>query len=106
MAEIVLVYITTPDPESAKRIAGVLLAEKLAACANIIPAVESFFYWKDELRQCSESILFLKTHKDCFDRLAQRVRELHEYELPCIVALPLAAGLPGFLHWVVGEVVV
>ncbi|MBQ4132151.1 MAG: divalent-cation tolerance protein CutA [Desulfovibrionaceae bacterium] len=102
--DILLVYITAPDQESARKIAGALLAEKLAACANILPDAESLFFWKGELRQRSESILLLKTHKSLFDRLMQRARELHEYELPCIVALPLAAGLPDFLSWVTGEV--
>ena len=106
MSDIVLVYITTPSPESAKKLAGVLIEERLAACANIVPGLESVFYWKGELCRKRESLLLLKTHKSLFDRLMQRAEELHEYELPCIVALPVAQGLPGFLDWVASEVVV
>ena len=100
MSDILLVYITTPDPESARAIAEALVEEKLAACANIIPAINSVFYWDDKLRQSSESLLLLKTHQNRFDELTRRARELHPYELPCIVALPISAGLPDFLAWV------
>ena len=104
MTDILLVYITTPGKEEAKRIAGVLIEENLAACANIIPAVESLYRWQGELRQSEESLLLLKTHKKAFNRLAERVKEMHPYELPCIVALTLSDGLPGFLDWAAGEV--
>ena len=106
MSDIVLVYITTPGHESAKKLAEILIEERLAACANILPDIESIFYWKGELHHKCESILLLKTHKSVFERLMQRAEELHEYELPCIVALPVSRGLPGFLDWVAGEVVV
>ena len=105
MTDILLVYITTPGKEEAKRIAGVLIEENLAACANIIPAVDSLYRWQGELRHSEESLLLLKTRKKAFSRLAERVKEIHPYELPCIVALPLADGLPGFLDWAAGEVV-
>ena len=104
MTDIILVYITAPDPESAKKIAGVLIAERLAACANIIPAIDSMFYWEGELRQKRETLLLLKTHVSRFERLTARARELHPYELPCVVALPVNAGLPGYLAWVGEEV--
>lgn len=104
MTDVLLVYITTPTPEEAKRIAGVLIEEKLAACANILPAIDSLYYWKGELQQSKESLLLLKTHKELFESLMERAKELHMYELPCIVALPLSHGLPDFLNWVADEV--
>lgn len=104
MNEIFLVYITTPSLAEAKKIALALVQEKLAACANILPQISSVFYWNGELQESNESLLLLKTNQDKFPALQQRVRELHSYELPCIVALPVADGLPGFLAWVNQEV--
>lgn len=104
MTGVLLVYITTPNQAEAKRIAKILIEEKLAACANILPAIESVYYWEGELEQSSESLLLLKTHTEVFESLMERAKELHPYELPCIVALPLCHGLPGFLNWVAEEV--
>lgn len=104
MTDVLLVYITTPTPEEAKRIAAVLIEEKLAACANILPVIDSLYYWKGELQQSTESLLLLKTHKKVLESLVERAGELHSYELPCIVALPLSNGLPDFLTWVAEEV--
>ena len=104
MNEIILVYITTPNEAEAKKIASSLVQEKLAACANILPQVSSVFYWNGKLQQKDESLLLLKTRQDKFLALQQRAKELHSYELPCIVGLPVSAGLPEFLSWVKQEV--
>lgn len=104
MTDILLVYITTPNKKDAKRIATALIEEKLAACANILPEIESIYYWKGELQQTGECLLLLKTHKEVLDNLIERAKEIHPYELPCIVALPLSHGLPEFLNWVGDEV--
>ena len=104
MSEIILVYITTPNVAEAKKIASALVQEKLAACANILPQVSSVFYWNGKLQETDESLLLLKTSQNKFSALQQRAKELHSYELPCIVALPITAGLPEFLTWVKQEV--
>ncbi len=104
MNEIILVYITTPNVAEAKKIASALVQEKLAACANILPQISSVFYWNGGLQETDESLLLLKTSQNKFTALQQRVKELHSYELPCIVALPITAGLPNFLAWVKQEV--
>jgi Uncharacterized protein involved in tolerance to divalent cations len=104
MTDVLLVYITTPDQAESKRIAKILIEEKLAACANILPTIDSVYYWQGELKQNNESLLLLKTHREVFDSLMERAQELHPYDLPCIVALPLCHGIPGFLNWVAEEV--
>ena len=104
MTDIILVYITTPNAEEAKKIASSLVQEKLAACANILPQISSVFYWDGALEQSNEALLLLKTSQEKFAALQQRVKELHSYELPCIVALPLSAGLPEYLNWIKQEI--
>ena len=95
----IMVYITTADADEARRIAKALVEERLAACANILGRVESVYHWEGAVQSSEEAALLAKTTEDCFDALAARVRELHSYELPCIVAVPLARGEPGFLGW-------
>lgn len=95
-----LVYITTQDAQEAKTIATALVEGRLAACANIVPAIQSVFYW-DHAVQCSEeSLLVLKSTQDRFEALCEKVRALHSYTQPCIVALPIVAGAPDFLQWI------
>lgn len=103
MTDILLVYITTPNKAEAKRIASELIKIKLAACANILDNVASIFYWGGELKEENECLLLLKTTKNKFPALMQKAKQLHSYELPCIVALPLADGLPAYLTWVEDE---
>jgi len=103
MTETSLVYITTENPEDAKKIAGPIIQEKLAACANIIPGMNSVYEWKGQICEDSECILILKTRSALVDQLTERVRELHNYECPCIVALPIQGGYEGFLSWITEE---
>ena len=95
-----MVYMTAADEDEARRIARALVEERLAACVNILGRIESVYHWKGEV-QASEEIAFLaKTADACFDALAARVRELHSYELPCLVAVPLERGEAAFLNWI------
>ena len=95
-----MVYVTAADRDEARRIAETLVAERLAACANIIGQIESVYHWEGEVRSSGEAAFLAKTTEACFDALAARVRELHSYELPCVVALPLARGEAAFLGWI------
>ncbi len=95
-----LVYITCKDEEQAKVIAESLLAEGLVACANILPACLSLYLWQGKLCQEREAILLCKTMQNRYSEIELRVKALHSYDLPCIVALPLAEGSPEFLDWV------
>jgi periplasmic divalent cation tolerance protein len=95
-----LVLNTCPDAETARRIAAALVERNLAACVNIIPGVESVYRWQGKVETDSEHLLLIKCSRDAYPALEQAVTELHPYELPEIVAVPIEAGLPGFLDWI------
>ena len=84
----------------AEKISLALVEENLVACANIFPGVLSIYKWKGQLERANECAIIAKTTTDKFDALKKRVKELHSYECPCIVATLLAAGDEGFLEWV------
>ena len=83
-----------------KDIAEILVNEKLAACINIIPEVQSVFRWKDKVDNAPENILIIKTTLNLYDILERRIKELHPYELPEIIAVPIEKGLTEYLDWV------
>ena len=95
-----LVFSTFPDPETARRLAQTLVGERLAACANLLPAVESIYRWKGAVENAPEVMAILKTTTESYPRLEARLKELHPYELPEIVAVSPVGGLPGYLRWV------
>jgi len=101
MAEQILLAISSfPDVEIANRVAHTLVAEKLAACANIIPAVHSIYRWKGKVETAGEVIVFFKTTQDRQKALQDKLRSLHPYEVPEIVYLKIDRGLPDYLRWV------
>ena len=91
---------TCPDAASAENIARTLLERKLAACINVLPGVKSFFTWQGTNESAEEHLLLIKTSSKVYPALEQAIIELHPYELPEIIAVPLAAGLPGYLTWI------
>ena len=103
MSEISIVLVTAGNEEEAAKIGQTVVEEKLAACANIVPRIRSIYRWKGKVHDEAESLLFLKTPTALFPALKNRIRELHSYEVPEIVAFPLAQGLPEYLAWVVAE---
>lgn len=96
----ILVYITTKNDEEALLIASSLIKAKLIACANILPAIKSIFYWENALQQEQETALIVKTTRDKLSQLCTKVITLHSYDCPCIVAVPIIAGNNDFLQWV------
>jgi periplasmic divalent cation tolerance protein len=98
--EVFLVLSTFPDAATARRIARQLLEERCAACANILPAVESIYWWENKLEQASETLVFFKTSTDRFAALQTTLRRLHPYEVPEILAFRVVDGLPEYLRWV------
>jgi periplasmic divalent cation tolerance protein len=101
MAEEFLVALSTfPDAETARRIAQQLVAENLAACANIIPAVESIYRWQDKVENAAETLVFFKTTATRYDAFQGKLKSLHPYEVPEIICLRVADGLPEYLRWV------
>jgi periplasmic divalent cation tolerance protein len=98
------VLVTCPDRASAETIARALVEEKLAACANIGAGIASIYRWKGAIEQADEIPLMLKTRSDLFGRLAERVKALHTYEVPCIVAMELTDIEPAYAAWLEQEI--
>ena len=98
-----LCYVTCRDREEAVRIARAVVEERLAASANVLGETFSAYRWRGEVREAAETALVLKTRAEAADRLVARVRELHGYECPGIVVLPIVAGHAPYLDWLVAE---
>lgn len=95
-----LVLSTCPDEAVAERIAGALVDQGLAACVNLVPGVTSVYRWQGQREQSSEILLLIKTRRDVYAALQAALRAMHPYEIPEIIALPLARGLDAYLGWV------
>jgi periplasmic divalent cation tolerance protein len=98
--KIVLALSMFPDIESARRVSNELVVQKLAACANILPSVESIYRWKGKIEQGNETLVFFKVSEDRQSAFQEKLRSLHPYEVPEIIFLPVTAGLPDYLGWV------
>jgi len=94
-----LIYCTCPDRAMAERIAEALVADRLAACVNIVPGITSVYRWQGEVQHDSELLLLIKTRDECYPALEARIRELHSYEVPEIIAVPLQRGSESYLAW-------
>ncbi len=103
MQDISIVLVTAGSEEEAAKIGRTLVEDKLAACANIIPRIRSIYSWKGEIYDEQESLMLIKTQTPLFAALKSRIRELHGYEVPEIIAFPIAQGLQEYLEWVVAE---
>jgi periplasmic divalent cation tolerance protein len=90
---------TCPDQESADKLAATLVEEHMAACVNIIPGITSVYRWKDRLEKDQELLLVIKTSTRAYKALEKRIQELHPYELPEIIAVPIIEGAPAYLEW-------
>jgi periplasmic divalent cation tolerance protein len=98
---IVLALSTFPDRETAQRISNQLVSEKFAACANILPQIESIYRWKGKLETGSETLAFFKLSEDRQLVFQEKLRSLHPYEVPEIIFIPVSSGLPEYLRWVI-----
>ncbi|HLG87870.1 MAG TPA: divalent-cation tolerance protein CutA [Alphaproteobacteria bacterium] len=101
--ESISVYIVAPDAGEAERIATALVEDRLAACVNVLGAVSSIYRWQGAVERATEVALIAKSRRDLFDRLAARVRTIHSYETPAIVAWPIVAGDADYLRWIGDE---
>jgi len=95
-----VVIITSGREKEAKRLARVLVEEKLAACVNILPDVESNYWWKGKIESSQEWMLVLKTQEKMVQRIIERVKEIHSYEVPEVIALPIVTGNRDYLQWI------
>lgn len=98
-----LIYITTSESSESKKIAKILLEEKLVACTNIIPQINSLYLWKGEIEEDKESLLVAKTREDKVDQVIKRVEEIHSYETPCILQVEVKKGSQAYLEWMENE---
>ncbi|MFC5436311.1 divalent-cation tolerance protein CutA [Rhodanobacter umsongensis] len=97
---VLLCYCSCPDAASAQAIAEALVGERLAACANRLPGIRSIYRWQGEVTTGSEELLLIKTTGGRFDALKARLLQLHPYEVPELVAVPVARGHEAYLEWV------
>jgi periplasmic divalent cation tolerance protein len=95
----IIVLITASSEEEAHNIAESLVKGKKAACVNILPGVDSLFWWKDKLDSAQESLLLVKTKASLFPEIVKLVKRTHSYEVPEIIALPIIAGSEDYLKW-------
>jgi periplasmic divalent cation tolerance protein len=95
----VVVFITAPNGDDAAKIARALVESRLAACVNIVKNVRSIYAWQGKVEDDSEFLLLAKTRRELFNELADRVKELHSYDVPEIIALPITHGSEDYLKW-------
>lgn len=103
MTGAILIYICCANTDEAQLVGSKAVEASLAACANILPGMRSIYRWQGKIESASETVLLLKTRADLFDACADLVRRHHSYQLPCIVALPIAHGTADFLAWIMAQ---
>jgi len=100
MTDGVIVLVTVPNAETADKLGEALVGERLAACVNVVAGVRSIYRWKGAVEKDTELLCICKTTRAGFERLRARVVELHPYEVPEVVALPIEAGHAPYLAWI------
>ena len=95
-----LVLTTCPDAAAAERIAHALVSERLAACVNVLPIAKSIYLWKGKVESAAEQLLVIKSMARAYRAIQTRILELHPYELPEVIAVPVADGNPNYLAWI------
>ena len=99
--DVIVVFITAPSREAAQKIASGLLEKKLAACVNILPAIQSIYSWQGTVQVDDEVLLIVKSRAALFDeKLVPAVQDMHPYDVPEIIALPVIMGSQSYLDWV------
>ena len=96
----IIVFVTARNVREAQKIAAALVNGKLAACVNIINGVRSIFTWQGKVEKANEVLLILKSKKSCFPRIVAKVKALHSYDCPEVIALPIIGGNKDYLRWI------
>lgn len=104
MTHEMIVLVTVPDKDEADRLAETLVSEHLAACVNIIPAIESVYRWEGKVTKDQEILLLIKTAEDRYAELEQRIQTLHSYTTPEVIALKIERGSKAYLNWLIESV--
>jgi len=94
-----LVICTCPDKNSASSIAENIVAQRLAACVNILPGIQSIYQWQGNVESAQEYLMLIKSHRDKFSALQNSIVSMHPYEVPEIIALDISQGFPEYLNW-------
>lgn len=100
MTDHVVIFITASSRDEAEQICRALVEERLIACGNLIYPIRSIFRWKEEVCREEEVLLIAKSRQELLHRIVRRVRQLHSYEVPEVIALPIVGGSPAYLQWV------
>ncbi len=100
----ILIYVTVENEDDAEYMARAVVSEHLAACANIIPKMKSIYNWQGGVQESDEVVLIFKTMSNMFDKVEAKVKELHSYDVPCIVSMPTDKVSKDFAEWIKGEV--
>ena len=98
-----IILIACP-PECAEQIASLLLEKRLVAAVNILPAIQSWYWWENSIQSTQEALLLVKTLRSQFQQIEQTVREVHPYQVPSIIMLPSVAGADDYVNWISQEV--
>lgn len=97
---VVAVYSTTGNVDEAKKIARILVEEKLAVCVNILPTVESVYRWKGKIEEDSECVIIAKTTEKNIKETVEKIKQIHSYDVPDIIVIPVVGGLDSYLDYV------
>jgi periplasmic divalent cation tolerance protein len=97
------IYMTAPNMDEATRIGRALVEERLVACVNLLDRMTSIYWWQGKIDESAEVAIIAKTREDLVEPLIARVKELHSYECPCVIALPITAGNADYLAWIQNE---
>ena len=100
MTDAIVILSTVPDAEKAAEIARVLVDDHLAACVNIVPGLRSIYRWEGKLADDAEVLCIIKTARDRFDQVAARIKQMHPYSVPEVIALSVVKGFEPYLEWV------
>ncbi|KAB2832444.1 MAG: divalent-cation tolerance protein CutA [Candidatus Brocadia sp.] len=103
MSKTIVIFITTTSRDEAKKIGQILVEESLVACCNIVQPIESIFRWQGKVLIEQEALMICKTWEELFNAVEKRVKELHSYEVPEIIALPIIQGSKNYLDWIAKE---
>lgn len=97
------IYITCKDKQEALTIGKALLKDHLVACINVLDNMTSAYWWKGEIVEDNECVLIAKSQQHLFESISKKVIELHSYEVPCVIGLPIQEGNPPYLNWIAEE---
>jgi periplasmic divalent cation tolerance protein len=102
--ETIIVFVTVPGPREGSRISKAILTSRLAACVNVIPGIQSMYQWKGRIVREKEAMLIIKTTRVGYRKLEQKIKLLHPYKVPEVIAIPIICGSSQYIEWVKREV--